>query len=108
MLKNYFKTAWRNLVRGSSFSSLNIIGLSIGMTCCMIIFQYVTFEASFDKFHENRSSLYRILQGYARGSDALTQGESYTAQALTPALKDGVPEIAGITRLHNEEAIVST
>lgn len=108
MLINYFKTAWRNLTRGNSFSAINIIGLSIGMTCCLIIFQYVTFETSFDDFHHNKSVLFRVLQGSARNDQPLEQLHGYTAQALTPALQTDVPEIVGITRLHNENAIVST
>jgi putative ABC transport system permease protein len=107
MIRNYLKTAWRNVFRAGSFSSINIVGLSIGMTCCAIIFQYVTFETSFDRFHENEPAIFRVLQGYARGDEKLEQGHAFTAQALSPALKDGVPEIADITRLHSEEAIVS-
>lgn len=108
MLTNYFKTAWRNLTRGHSFTAINIIGLSIGMTCCLIIFQYVTFETSFDEFHQNNTSLFRVLQGSARDKEPMEQLHGYTAQALTPALQAGVPEIVGITRLHDENAIVST
>lgn len=108
MLKNYFKTAWRNVTRGNSFTAVNIIGLSIGMTCCLMIFQYVAFETTFDEFHQNKATLFRVLQGSARDSQPLEQLDAYTAQALTPALQTGVPEIVGITRLHDENAIVST
>jgi putative ABC transport system permease protein len=107
MFKNYFKIAFRNLFNSKSFSVLNIVGLSIGMTCCLLIFQYVSFESSFDRFHSNKNELYRVLQAYARGTDEITTGHAYTAQALAPALKEGVPEIADITRLHSEDAIVS-
>src|SRR6187401_2086436 len=54
MYSNYFKIAWRNLFSGKSFSFLNIIGLSIGMTCCLIIFQYVAFESALDRFHARK------------------------------------------------------
>jgi putative ABC transport system permease protein len=108
MLKNYLKTAWRNVFRAGSSSSINIVGLSIGMTCCAIIFQYVAFEKSFDRFHENEPVLFRVLQGFARGDEQLDQGHAFTAQALSPALEDGVPEIAETTRLHGEQAIVSS
>jgi putative ABC transport system permease protein len=107
MFKNYFKIAWRNLVHNKSFSSINIVGLSIGMTCCLIIFQYVVFESSFDRFHEKKDNLYRVLQAYARGTDELGKGHAYTAQALTPALKDAVPEILNITRVQSEDAVIS-
>jgi putative ABC transport system permease protein len=107
MLFNYLKTAWRNIARGNSFSAINIIGLAIGMTCCLIIFQYVTFEKSFDDFHDNKETIYRVLQGSARGNEPIDQLHAYTAQSLTPALQAGVPEIVHITRLHSEDAIVA-
>ncbi|HEY0651899.1 MAG TPA: ABC transporter permease, partial [Chryseosolibacter sp.] len=107
MFSNYIKIAWRNLFNSKSFSTINIIGLSIGVTCCLIIFQYVAFESSFDRFHTKGDRLYRVLQAWAMGTDELGAGHAYTAQALAPALKEGVPEIAGITRLHSEDALVS-
>lgn len=107
MFKNYLKIAWRNLFQSKSFTSINIIGLSIGMTCCLIIFQYVAFESSFDEFHTKGDRIYRVLQAWARGSDEMGMGHAYTAQSLAPALKDGMPEIANITRLHSEDAIVT-
>jgi putative ABC transport system permease protein len=107
MFSSYIKIAWRNLFNSNSFSAINIIGLSIGVTCCLIIFQYVAFESSFDRFHAKGDRLYRVLQAWAMGTDELAAGHAYTAQSLAPALKDGVPEIANVTRLHSEDALVS-
>lgn len=108
MFKNYFKIALRSLLNKKGFSLINILGLSIGMICCLLIFQYVAFEYSFDRFHKNEKNLYRVLQAYARSGDELDHGHSYTAQALAPALAQGVPEIVEITRIHSDNAIVST
>ena len=108
MLGNYFKIALRNLLGKKGFSIINILGLSIGMTCCLLIFQFVSFEYSFDRFHENEANIYRILQAYAGEGDQLDIGHSYTAQALAPALDAKVPEILHITRLHSDNAVVST
>lgn len=108
MFKNYLKTAFRNLLNKKGFSIINILGLSIGMTCCLLIFQYVAFEYSFDRFHERKHDLYRVLQAYARGGEDLDMGQSFTAQSLAPALKSGVPEISEITRVHSDIAIVSS
>ena len=107
MFQNYFKIAVRNLLHNKSFSIINIAGLSIGMTCCLIIFQYIALESSFDEFHQKKDNVYRVLQAFARGNDDLGTGEAYTAQALTPALKDGVPEIIHITRVYSDNALVS-
>ncbi|MGC1243288.1 MAG: ABC transporter permease, partial [Chryseosolibacter sp.] len=108
MIQNYFKVALRSLLNKKGFSLINIFGLSIGMICCLLIFQYVAFEYSFDRFHKNEKDIYRVLQAYARSGDELEEGQSYTAQALAPALAQGVPEILEITRVHSENAIVST
>lgn len=108
MFKNYLKIAFRNLLGKKGFSFINIVGLSIGLTCCLLIFQYVAFEYSFDRFHRNEKNIYRILQAYARTGDEMKVGHSFTAQALAPALKQGVPEIEAITRVHSDNAIVST
>lgn len=107
MLRNYFKIAYRNLLNKKGFSVINIVGLSIGMTCCLLIFQFVAFEYSFDRFHENRENVYRVLQAYAPKGDAIDMGHAYTAQALAPALKEGVPEIVELTRVHNDDAVLS-
>ena len=106
MYKNYFKIAFRNLVGNKGFSVINIIGLAIGMTCCLLIFQFVAFEYSYDRFHDNKENIYRVLQGYAQKGKPIEQGHAYTAQALAPALKEGVPEIAGITRMSSDDAVL--
>ena len=61
MLKNYFKIAWRNLLRNKALSFINISGLSIGLACCdMLIFLYTKDEVSYDRFHEKKDSLFRL------------------------------------------------
>jgi hypothetical protein len=60
MLRNYFTTAYRNLKRHKAFSAINILGLAIGMAACLLILQYITYQLSFDAFHENKDRLYRI------------------------------------------------
>ena len=64
MFKNYFKIAWRNLVKNKVFSSINILGLTIGITCCMMIFLYIMNEFNVDKFHEQRKNMYRVMRGF--------------------------------------------
>ncbi len=107
MLKNYFKIAFRNLLNERVYSTINILGLSIGMACCLLIFQYVAFEYSFDLFHKHEPNLYRVLQSGVRGGEELDQGHAYTAQSLAPALAEGVPELSQITRLHTDNIIIS-
>jgi putative ABC transport system permease protein len=66
MLKNYLKTAWRNLTRNSVFSIINICGLSIGITVCLMIYLFVVNEFSVDRFHKNGDQIYRVMRGFAK------------------------------------------
>lgn len=67
MLKNFIKTAYHNLMKHKVFSTLNIVGLSIGMACCLLLFQYVAFEKSYDSFNKNAGRIFRIrLDKYRR------------------------------------------
>ncbi|MES1161202.1 MAG: ABC transporter permease, partial [Bacteroidota bacterium] len=61
MLKNYFKIAWRHLLRHKSYAFINVLGLTLGITCGILIFTLVTFELSYDTFHPNKDRIYRIV-----------------------------------------------
>jgi len=69
MIKNYFRVAWRNLMRNKVFSVIKILGLSIGLAVCMLIFLYTRDEISYDQFHENKAHLYRITQTWKMGDE---------------------------------------
>ena len=60
MIKNYFKIAWRNLFRNKGFSATNLLGLTIGITCTILISLWVQDELTYDKFHSNYSSIYKL------------------------------------------------
>jgi len=60
MIKNYFKTAWRSLLRNKSYAAINVAGLSIGIAACLLIFLVVQYETSFDNFHANKDHIYRV------------------------------------------------
>jgi len=62
MVLNYFKTAWRNLISNKIFAVIKILGLSLGLTVCMLIFLYTKDEVSYDRFHANKDELFRIIQ----------------------------------------------
>ena len=61
MLKNYFKIAWRNLIRYKSYATINIAGLAVGIAACMLIFVVVQFELSYDTFQNNYNRIYRVV-----------------------------------------------
>ncbi len=70
MLTNYFKIAWRNLMKNKIFSAINIFGLSIGLTCCMLISLYIYNELSYDTYHKNAGRIYQL------GTNFITEGKS--------------------------------
>src|ERR1700712_3591282 len=71
MLKNYFKIAFRNLWRHRVFSFINILGLTVGMTACFLIFLYVKFELSYDAFNSKADRIYRIVCDLKTPSDVM-------------------------------------
>ena len=63
MLENYFKIAWRNLIKKKAYSVINIFGLALGIACCFLIFMFVQDELSFDNYHANGDRIYRVTHG---------------------------------------------
>ncbi|MBO3700411.1 ABC transporter permease [Roseivirga sp. E12] len=98
MLKNMFKIAWRNAKRQKQFTLLNVLGLSIGITACLLIGLYAQDEMSYDKFHEKGDRIYRINQSMIWG-DWNDQFAS-TGPNLAVALKTDLPEFEQVTRIH--------
>src|SRR5436190_12841828 len=92
MFKNYFKIAWRNLLRNKIFSVIKILGLSIGLTVCMLIFLYTKDEISYDQFHENKAQLYRIVQTWQMG-DRPSQTMGITNAVLGESFAKEIPEV---------------
>ena len=77
MLRNYLKIALRNLSRSKSFSSINTLGLSVGMCCCMLLLLYIRSELSFDKYHEHANNLYLLGSKSVIGQNAGQEGARY-------------------------------
>jgi len=100
MIKNYFKIAIRNLIRHKSFSIINIVGLSVGMICFILIGLWINDELSFDKYNENYSQIYRMGTDSKMGDQEGT-GIS-TAHPLAPTLMDEIPEIEKAARLRGK------
>lgn len=90
MFKNYIKIALRNIKRQKGFSFINISGLVVGMAVCLLLFQYVTFELSYDDFHENAENIYRLRLTNFAGSHG----------AAGLAVKEAFPEVLEYVKLN--------
>jgi len=84
MFKNYFKTAWRNLMKSKMFSLINILGLTIGITVCMMIYLFIMNEFSVDRFHKNGDHIYRVMRGAAIEDKSISV--AYLSGMHAPAL----------------------
>jgi putative ABC transport system permease protein len=107
MLKNYFKVAFRNLLRNKGFSILNISGLAIGMASALLILLWVQNEWSYDSFYPNSDRLYQAWNKAKRGNDGI-KCWNVTPKVLGPTLKQDYSEVEKIARMNWNEAILLT
>ena len=66
MLKNYFKVAFRSLVKQKVYTFINVLGLSVGVASCLLMTMFIVDEFSYDKFHENANNIYKIVLVFVR------------------------------------------
>lgn len=99
MLKNYLKTAWRNLLKNKVFSFINILGLAIGLCCFLLIAMYVLDELSYDKYNAKAARMYRINSDIRFGGTDLNL--PVTPDIMGATLKKDYPEVEEFTRIYN-------
>jgi len=101
MIKNYFKTAFRNLKRNKTYAFINVLGLSIGIAASLLIFLVIRFETSFDNFHPQKENIYRV------GSMFSTQdGMNYSGGVsfpVGPALRVDFPQIKNVASIYKRD-----
>jgi putative ABC transport system permease protein len=91
MFKNYFKITWRTLAKDRRFTLLNLLGLSTGLACTLLIYLWVTDELQMDKFHQNGEQLYQVMENRVQGSNIWTAQSSPAPEA--DALAKEMPEV---------------
>jgi putative ABC transport system permease protein len=97
MLKNYLKIAWRNLLRYKGISLINILGLSIGITCCILVSLFIIDERSYDKYHADAGRIYRVVKDFVN-DDGTKLPDATTPPAIAPAIQKDIPEIEKVVR----------
>jgi len=98
MLKNHLQLAIRNLFKRKGYSSLNILGLAIGITCCLLIFQHVAHERSYESFNPNAGQVVRLRLDYWQ-QGKLSWQSATVYPAIAPTMKKELPEVEDFCRL---------
>ncbi len=106
MIFNYFTIGFRNLLKRKGYSALNILGLTIGITCCLLIFQYVSYERSYDTFQKNTSPIVRIRLDQSKQGKLMWQSAT-SYPAIGPTLKKDYPEVENFCRIIDDELLLS-
>lgn len=99
MLENYLKVALRNFIKHKIYSSINVLGLAMGMACCIFILLWIQDELGYDRFHKNADNLYRVIVKFPNNPVETTSETS--PWAIGPLLKRTYPEVIKATRLVN-------
>ena len=97
MFLNHFKLAWRNLRKNRVYSFINIFGLTAGLSCFLLIALYIFDELTFDRFHKNATSIYRVIDNRTSASGKETKIVSSAFNISEQGKKD-FPEIANAAR----------
>ena len=96
MLRNYVKTALRNLRRNKSYTAINIFGLSVSLAIAIVLFKVISFELSFDNYHKNLSQIYQLI-----GTDKYGEAGSHVPQGAVNALRSQFPGVERAVSLYN-------
>src|SRR4249919_497494 len=91
MFKNYFKIAWRNLLRNKGYAAINITGLAVGIAVCLVIFIIIQYHTGFDSFHSKKDRAYRVLTEYQNTADGNIRYAKNVPYPLPLALKSKYP-----------------
>src|SRR5699024_8813104 len=90
MIRNHIKTAWRQLRKYRFHSTLNIVGLGLGMACCLFIYVFSTYQLSFDQFHDDADRTFIVVQDLHLEETEYSKGGSY---GMYEALRQELPQI---------------
>lgn len=106
MFRNYFKTALRNFWKNKTSSAINIFGLTIGMTSCLLIALYISHELSYDNFELKGSRIARVIMGYKfDGGSDLKKG-NFTSVRVATVFKKTFPEVEAAVRMSDNQQVV--
>jgi putative ABC transport system permease protein len=106
MFKNYFKTALRSLWKNKTASVINIFGLTIGLTCCLLIALYIQHELSYDKFQTKGERIARVIMEYSFDGSTTSQKGNYTSVRVASVFKSTFPEVESTVKMTQYSKVV--
>ncbi len=113
MIHHFFQIAWRNLVKRKFYSFINIAGLAIGMTCCLLITLYIKNELSYDQYHTKKDRIYRVLQSFRSVKEGVNPGAPTPEEfwvwgnaPVGPALQADFPQIEKMVRFMSPSSLL--
>lgn len=106
MFRNFLKLTYRQLLRQKGFTFINILGLTVGLTSCILIGLYIADELSYDKFHPNADRIARVTMEYSRGTAASARQSPMTGTKVGPQFKRTFPAVEAFTRTYKGSAII--
>lgn len=101
MLRNYFKIAWRNLMKYKFISFINLFGLTVGVTCCLLITIYIVNELSYDRYNKNAENIYRVTRSFNNADGVVSLNLSTVSPPFGYYFPTDFPEIVKMTRMLN-------
>jgi putative ABC transport system permease protein len=96
MLKNLLIIAIRNILKDKTYSAINVLGLTIGITCSMFLLMYILDELSYDRYHKNADKIYRVISNIKETDNAFTWAVAQIP--LAEELRDNYPEVENAVR----------
>lgn len=101
MFKNYLKIAFRNIKKHKGYSFINILGLAIGMTICILILLFVHYELSYDTYHKHADRIYRIERVWLSADGSIRGHLCSVAPSFVPFLEQEFPEVENAARMYD-------
>ena len=105
MIRNYFKTAFRNLLRNKTYAVINITGLAVGIAACLLIFLVITYETSFDTFHKKKDRIYRVVSEF-KSPDGIFHSPGVPFP-VTEALRTDFRQLNKVAAIFNDNGLVT-
>ena len=103
MIKNYLKIAWRNLMKYKYISFINLFGLTVGMTCCLLIATYIINELSYDRYNKNAENVFRVTRSFNNAEGVVSLTLSTVSPPFGYYFPSDFPEIKKMILYHAGE-----